>query len=331
MKGLGTALAFLLALGSAIACYGLTSNGFSLGLSSTGPPSVKTLQTAGVRQVNLREAGVNVQPFYDLHTNDPAISRELAQGIREQRDKISIPMVLPPADDEEIAGLLLRQVELAIDSVRRDAPEVFWISLGSYGIEWNGTRESGQGTLTVDMGYCLSPDEVAAMEAQLETVIGGILSQAPSDPALAAVYFHDWIVENTVYASDLMEPQADMQGYEYGFNIDGVFLQARAVCEGYSKAFKLLCDRAGIPCRTVYGVADGENHSWNYVELKGQWYLVDSTWDDPVGGEDLLLRDHLLKGRQSRVGDQTIEDIYHNDYAEYPALALLGYAEQASQ
>ncbi len=330
MKGLGAALALLLALGSAIACYGFASNGFSLGLGGAGPPSAKALQTAGIRQVNLRETGVNVQPFYDLHTDYLAISRELTQGIREQRDKISIPMVLPPADDEEIARLLLHQVELAIDNVRRDAPEVFWISLGSYGIEWNGTRESGQGTLTVDIRYCLSPDEVAAVESKLETVVGSILSQAPAEPALAAVYFHDWIVKNTVYASDLMEPQADMQGYEYGFNIDGVFLQARAVCEGYSKAFKLLCDRAGIPCRTVYGVADGENHSWNYVELEGEWYLVDSTWDDPVGGEHLLLRDHLLKGSQSRMGGQTIEEIYHNDYAEYPSLALLGYFEQAS-
>jgi hypothetical protein len=329
MRRLGTALALLLALGATAACFGLFPNG-SLGIRRNGPPSVNALQTAHIRQVSFLETEANVQPFYDLHTDHPAITQHLIQGIREQREEIVIPMVLPLAEDEEITRMLLHQVDLAIDSVRRDAPEVFWISLGSYTIGWNGERRSGYGALTIRIGYCLSPHEVAAMEEEMETIIESILFQAPSNPAEATVYFHDWIVENTVYASALMAEQGDMQGYEYGFNINGVFLQGSAVCEGYSKAFKLLCDRAGIPCRTVYGVANGENHSWNYVELDGQWYLVDCTWDDPVGEENLLLHNHLLKGSQSYVDDRTIEEIYHNDYAQYPALSALAYQDKTS-
>ena len=69
------------------------------------------------------------------------------------------------------------------------------------------------------------------------------------------------------------------------------------VCEGYSKAFKYLCDLdGGITCLLVTGKmstepnTDGENHMWNLVVLDGQSYFVDVTNCDTgsVGAPDLL-------------------------------------------
>ena len=37
-----------------------------------------------------------------------------------------------------------------------------------------------------------------------------------------------------------------------------------------------------INCDIVVGMADGELHSWNQVELGGDWYNVDLTWDDAI-------------------------------------------------
>jgi hypothetical protein len=59
------------------------------------------------------------------------------------------------------------------------------------------------------------------------------------------------------------------------------------VCDGYSKAFKLLCDRLGIPCTLATGRAirsDGhsEYHMWNQVAVNGNWYGVDVAWNDPI-------------------------------------------------
>lgn len=51
------------------------------------------------------------------------------------------------------------------------------------------------------------------------------------------------------------------------------------VCEGYSKAFKYLCDLSGITCYTVSGDIDG-GHMWNIVTLDGKNYLVDVTNSD---------------------------------------------------
>ena len=58
-----------------------------------------------------------------------------------------------------------------------------------------------------------------------------------------------------------------------------------AVCDGYSYAYEYLLQKAGIRSTIVAGRA-GEteetagSHSWNLVELDGEWYEVDTTWDD---------------------------------------------------
>lgn len=83
---------------------------------------------------------------------------------------------------------------------------------------------------------------------------------------------HDYIVLNCEYGSGAGSNRAE-----------GVFVYKQAVCNGYAKAFKLCMDILGMPCITVSGVVDGNaGHVWNSVQLDGDWYVVDVTWDDPV-------------------------------------------------
>lgn len=65
---------------------------------------------------------------------------------------------------------------------------------------------------------------------------------------------------------------------------EGEHLSHGAVCEGYAKAMKVICDRLGIPCVCVSGLSDrsrlGSGHMWNAVCIGGVYYLTDPTWDD---------------------------------------------------
>jgi hypothetical protein len=68
----------------------------------------------------------------------------------------------------------------------------------------------------------------------------------------------------------------------------GALVLRTAVCAGYSSAFKMFMDMLGVPCEIISGTANGEYggaHAWNRVELGGEFYLVDATWDDPLGNE----------------------------------------------
>ena len=99
------------------------------------------------------------------------------------------------------------------------------------------------------------------------------------------------------------------------------------VCEGYAKAFKILCDKFGIPCACISGDADGP-HMWNYVQMDdGKWYLVDVTWDD----QDNRIYDTYFLAYKNKVvfnkkllsEERTEEPLI--DYFKYPVLSATAY------
>lgn len=94
---------------------------------------------------------------------------------------------------------------------------------------------------------------------------------------------HDYIVLNCTY---------DYDNYlnhtipSISYTLEGVFTKKIAVCDGYAKAFKLCMEMLGLKCDRITGIANGGGHAWNGVYIKGDYYLVDCTWDDPVGVKD---------------------------------------------
>lgn len=68
---------------------------------------------------------------------------------------------------------------------------------------------------------------------------------------------------------------------------EGVLKRRVAVCDGYSRLFKTLCDYAGVKSVIIHGYARTgsfrlssfrTNHSWNAVYLDSAWHLLDATW-----------------------------------------------------
>ena len=92
-------------------------------------------------------------------------------------------------------------------------------------------------------------------------------------------YFHDYLVLHASYSTD---PNAPAVHNAYSCLSGGY-----CVCEGYTKAYKLLCDEASIPCDLVLGgIENTTDHVWNLNRLNGVWSHVDVTFDDPTGMPD---------------------------------------------
>lgn len=76
---------------------------------------------------------------------------------------------------------------------------------------------------------------------------------------------HDLIANNTIY-----------QANAYDQTAFSTFCLGKTVCAGYAGAMTILCNAVGIECITL----TSDSHAWNNVNLHGNWYAVDVTWDD---------------------------------------------------
>lgn len=86
-------------------------------------------------------------------------------------------------------------------------------------------------------------------------------------------YIYEYIINNTDYVAES----------KFNQDIRSVLIYGQSVCAGYAKTFQFLCDKAGLPCIYVSGIAKDGPHAWNMIELEnGKCYWVDVTWGDPV-------------------------------------------------
>ncbi len=117
-----------------------------------------------------------------------------------------------------------------------------------------------------------------ALNAKVDKVLASIDKPGMSDfDKVKAV--HDYLVLNTAY--DYANQQKKTIPAD-SYTAHGALLGELAVCDGYTKAAKILLDRLGIENHYVVGHIKDGLHSWNQVKLNGNYYFMDITWDDPV-------------------------------------------------
>lgn len=110
----------------------------------------------------------------------------------------------------------------------------------------------------------------------------------------------------------------------------GALVNGYAVCEGYARAFKTLMNTQNILCVEVIGYYQNDNggqepHAWNYVNLKGKWYLVDTTFND--SSENIT--QYLLIGKEKAKQYSESQIISTSGYEfTYPKLVNSNYGEE---
>ncbi len=131
---------------------------------------------------------------------------------------------------------------------------------------------------------------------------------------------HDLICVNTVY-DDSLNASANQGVYS-------VFVNGLSVCAGYSEAFAMLCNAAGIQTVSVTSYA----HEWNLILLNGNWYYVDCTWDDGNGE----VYDKLYLDCGSNTVFSQDSNGYHTPESDvwtgiYPEVSLTDYIVSGSE
>lgn len=127
----------------------------------------------------------------------------------------------------------------------------------------------------------------------------GLTHQAALDRLAEIETLAQQIVEECVTDSMTLPEQAealytrltDRVAYDFRYYTDpasmpyesttayGALKDDLAICGGYAQALQALYEQVGIPCLTVSGQWNGENHMWNLVWLDGEWRYCDATSD----------------------------------------------------
>lgn len=193
--------------------------------------------------------------------------------------------------DVERFGLGFSELNDVYTQVLYDHPELFDVQ-----INWVDATSDGNIITSITPKYLLDnyPDEqVFEMRSLMAKGIADAMSWIPAqgsdlDKVKAA---HDWLCSHVVYDQDTANEHAmgtyfNEEPVAYGLMITdrepfypycayGALAAGSCVCEGYAEAFNLLMHKVGVTCISL----SAHNHEWNLVNVEGDWYHVDATWD----------------------------------------------------
>lgn len=105
-------------------------------------------------------------------------------------------------------------------------------------------------------------------------------------------YIHDYLCKHVKY---------DYSFRDSSFECVGPLLFGKGVCEGISKATKLLLAACGIDSLIVHGrsnnqqvqIANNDSHAWNIVRISNSFYHLDVTFDMTIMVFDVVRYDYM--------------------------------------
>lgn len=279
--------AALLAAALALVCACAPSSSSSFTVSYWYPSS----QTSGSDPYVSGSAGVVPVPYHDpnIVSDFERVSTNfryeaLEEGTqRELYKALAAAMLDGASETRPVRGTLTDdQVKEVYKAVLDDFPQFFEAD-----DRYTVNRTSGVLNLNKSIYLTISyiaqsTEEIMSRREEFYGRVNDILLGAReiSDPLERQQYFYDTVISSAEYDFAELETMGlDMDTH----TAYGCLVKGKTVCDGYAKAFMLLCCCGGIECRTVDGYTSGSRHSWAAVNIGGKYFFCDPTPDDVQG------------------------------------------------
>ena len=172
-----------------------------------------------------------------------------------------------------------------------------------YRYSYNAT---GVSQATYSLIYWHNQQEEIQLEAAVRDQVRQLITPDMDLPTREKI-IHDWVVKHVTY-DQTYQNYSDYQA----------FFAGSAVCQGYSLLVDRMLSMAGIEDRIVTGTtANGGDHAWNLVNLCGDWFHLDATFDDPIGmGPD------YIRWQYFNCTDAAMRSDHNWTVNDYPAAAV---------
>ena len=308
--------------------------------NDTQPENQVTLFANGIYEGSYKDQLSQLeQQFYDYIVANPVITMD-----ESRNNPISISVtcqgpVIMKDGKKTIDYNASPEYSALMDSLGRagyavcyDYPMYSWILNGGFkystSLTYSSLPDVGQmATFTVNkaMYSFVKPpyyDDIATATAKVDEIAATVDKSAPLYDQVKQL--HDAVCNLTNYnnAAVSVEPSNHPE-WLYAWSPYGTFTGKDVVCEGYARAFKMLCDKVGIPCALISGLGNGGAHMWNAVKMDdGKWYGLDATWDD----QSSIIYNYFLKPA-SGFSDHTAQP---KKGLVYPTLSSTEYTPPAA-
>ena len=219
-----------------------------------------TLQKGGLGVVVEQQDGAaSLASTYDA----TALEKLIVEGIKAWQTSIDVSELGLTRDDINNG---------AVRSIINSHPE--FISLSGGYTYWT----SGSSITKIAFTYLTNAkEEQQELDAALQEVKSKIDTSGMSDEEIVLAY-HEYLTSTVSYAYE--DYFNGTIAANHGYDMYGALVKHSCVCQGYAETMFYLLREAGLSC--AIASSENINHAWNIVKIRGNWYHIDATWDDPV-------------------------------------------------
>ncbi|MEK4227939.1 transglutaminase domain-containing protein [Solibacillus sp. FSL H8-0538] len=127
-------------------------------------------------------------------------------------------------------------------------------------------------TIQVSQDYLTNAAQEQVVEQAVASIVASVKPATMTDFEKVK-FVNDYIVKNTVYS------EATVTSAHSAFTI---LQEQKGVCQGYALLALKLLQALGMEALYITGEVYTGGHAWNLVKVDGDWYHLDTTWNDPV-------------------------------------------------
>ena len=270
-------------------------------------------------------------PYYDqLDANGKAIYDAMNHADTGKTTlRVELPVALTAQADtvddakEYITTIINNTFREAFSALRLSSPLAFWTwasnVVGSPSLDLSNILFVNNAVTLTSITLnitCTTPADkgIQDMLNDINSAVEKFKTSSTSERDIV-MDINNYLVNLVTYDPNFDKSNASI----YDHDLYGVFVDPKhyAVCDGYSEAFLLLCEKENIDCVMVLGTALPEigAHAWNYVKMDdGKWYAIDVTWNDDGSGDN----PYFLKGADTFFTDHQQGVYLDSGISDYP-------------
>lgn len=166
-------------------------------------------------------------------------------------------------------------------------------------------------SIKVNQQYLTNVAQEQYVNQQVAKILSTVSPETMSDFEKVK-FVNDYIVKNTAYSTETVASP---------HSACAVLQENKGVCQGYALLALKLLQELDVETKYVVGEVYTGGHAWNLVKVDGEWFHLDTTWNDPVPDrENIVSYKYFLATDTQMMLDHTWVQ------SDYPAATSKKYA-----